>query len=202
MGSNPGLAWLQNSCFLSSATLLSQLFDTDCSNILKLLIQITETFQPVANRVHNPEPKDAITLRRVGTISALLLTYPQFCASYIAGTYHIYLLTGISWRNSVTQRPFHSSLEFINLISLSPDLALSGTSGKEPACQCRRLKTHRFDPWVEKIPWKKAWQPTPIFLPEESLGLRVRHDWSDLACTFTSICSYNLTGFSASTLWA
>ena len=27
-----------------------------------------------------------------------------------------------------------------------------GDSGKEPACQCRRLKRCRFDPWVGKIP--------------------------------------------------
>ena len=40
-----------------------------------------------------------------------------------------------------------------------------GTSGKAPACQCRRHKTCGFDPWVRKIPWKKAWQPTPVFLP-------------------------------------
>ena len=25
-----------------------------------------------------------------------------------------------------------------------------------------------FDPWVGKIPWRKAWQPTPVFLPGES----------------------------------
>ena len=24
-----------------------------------------------------------------------------------------------------------------------------------------------FDPWVWKIPWKRKWQPTPVFLPEE-----------------------------------
>ena len=46
-----------------------------------------------------------------------------------------------------------------------------------------------FDPWVAKIPWRRAWQPTPIFLPGESpwteepgrlqsMGSkRVRHDW-------------------------
>ena len=28
------------------------------------------------------------------------------------------------------------------------------------------------DPWVGKIPWKKAWQPTPVFLPGESHGQR------------------------------
>ena len=35
-------------------------------------------------------------------------------------------------------------------------------SGKEVACQCRRLA---FNPWVGKIPWRRAWQPTPVFLP-------------------------------------
>ena len=38
-------------------------------------------------------------------------------------------------------------------------------NGKEPACQCRRHKRHRFDPWVEKISWRRAWQPTLVFLP-------------------------------------
>ena len=42
-----------------------------------------------------------------------------------------------------------------------------GTSGKEPACQCRRCKRHGFDPWVRKIPWRRVWLPTPIFLPRE-----------------------------------
>ena len=46
------------------------------------------------------------------------------------------------------------------------------TSGKEPACQCRRLKRHEFDPWVRKISWRRAWQPTPVFLTEESRGQR------------------------------
>ena len=31
-------------------------------------------------------------------------------------------------------------------------------SGKESACQCRRLG---FNPWVGKIPWRRKWQPTP-----------------------------------------
>ena len=43
-----------------------------------------------------------------------------------------------------------------------------GTSGKEPACQCRRHKRHGFDPWVGKIPWRRRWQPTLISLPRES----------------------------------
>ena len=51
---------------------------------------------------------------------------------------------------------------------------------------------HRFDPWGGKIPQRRAWKPTPVFLPGESHGQRslegystwghrIRHDWSDLA---------------------
>ena len=47
-----------------------------------------------------------------------------------------------------------------------------GTSGKEPTCQCRRHKRHGFNLWVGKIPWRRAWQPTPLFLPGESHGQR------------------------------
>ena len=48
-----------------------------------------------------------------------------------------------------------------------------GTSARDPACRCRRPKTCRFDPWVWKIPWRRAWQPTPVFLPKESHGQRI-----------------------------
>ena len=46
-----------------------------------------------------------------------------------------------------------------------------------------------FDPWVGKIPWRRAWQPTPVLLPGkflwteepgglQSMGLqKVGHDW-------------------------
>ena len=29
-----------------------------------------------------------------------------------------------------------------------------------------------FNPWVRKIPWRRAWQPIPVFLPGESHGRR------------------------------
>ena len=44
------------------------------------------------------------------------------------------------------------------------------TSGKEPACQCRRRKRHRFDPWVRQIPWRRDRLPSPVFLPGEFHG--------------------------------
>ena len=39
----------------------------------------------------------------------------------------------------------------------------------ESACQCRR---HGFDPWVGKTPWRRKWQPTPVFLSGRSHGQR------------------------------
>ena len=47
-----------------------------------------------------------------------------------------------------------------------------GASGKEYARQCRRHQRCRFDSWVVKIPWRKAWHPTPGSLPRESHGQR------------------------------
>ena len=41
----------------------------------------------------------------------------------------------------------------------------SGSVHEESACQWRR---RGFDPWIGKIPWRRAWQPTPVFLPGES----------------------------------
>ena len=49
---------------------------------------------------------------------------------------------------------------------------LIGTGGKAPPYQCRRHKRCCFIPWVRKIPWRRAWQPTPVFLPRESHGQR------------------------------
>ena len=33
--------------------------------------------------------------------------------------------------------------------------------------QCRRHRRCGFNPWVGKIPWRRKWQPTPVFLPEK-----------------------------------
>ena len=56
--------------------------------------------------------------------------------------------------------------EQLNWLSAFPDEA----NGKEPACQCRRHKRRKFDPWVSTIPWKRAWQSTTVFLLRESYG--------------------------------
>ena len=47
-------------------------------------------------------------------------------------------------------------------------LGFAGDSVGEFACQWR----HVFDPWVEKIPWRRRWQASLVFLPEKSQGKR------------------------------
>ena len=69
-----------------------------------------------------------------------------------------------------------------------------GTCGKEPSCQCRRRKRRRFNPWVGKIPWRMAWQPTPVFLPGESHGQRSLAGYSpwghkESDTTETTVCA-------------
>ena len=36
----------------------------------------------------------------------------------------------------------------------------------------------RFDPWVGKIPWRRAWETTPVFLPGASCELRRLADYN------------------------
>ena len=45
-----------------------------------------------------------------------------------------------------------------------------GGTSKASAYQCRRPKRCGFDPRVWKIPWRRKWQPNPVFLPEKSHG--------------------------------
>ena len=57
--------------------------------------------------------------------------------------------------------------KFLELWGLMSCLGfLGGASSNEPAGDMR----HRFYPWVRKIPWRRAWQPTPVFLPGEAHG--------------------------------
>ena len=61
-------------------------------------------------------------------------------------------------------------------------------SNKESICNAGHARN------VGLIPWRRAWQPTPVFLPGEFHGqrsltglLRVEHDWSNLAHTHHSL---------------
>ena len=48
--------------------------------------------------------------------------------------------------------------------------------------QCRGHRTCGFNPWVRKIPWRRAWQPTPVFFPGESHGQRSLAGYSPQGC--------------------
>ena len=69
--------------------------------------------------------------------------------------------------------------------------------GLESACQCRRHKRRGFDPWMGKIPWRRAWQPTSVFSPGRSYGHRSvvgyspwgHKDWSNNSCSYEQIAS-------------
>ena len=64
-----------------------------------------------------------------------------------------------------------SSEQCILLVSLKIIKGLpGGTSGKESGCWSRRGKTCQFDPWIGKIPWRRALESIPVFLPGESHG--------------------------------
>ena len=54
-----------------------------------------------------------------------------------------------------------------------------GTSGKVPACLCRRQKRLGFDPWGGKMPWRRN---TPVLLPGESHGQRNLAGYSPQGC--------------------
>ena len=48
-----------------------------------------------------------------------------------------------------------------------------GSAGKESTCivgDCLQCRWPRLNPWVGKIPWRRKWQPTPVFLLGKSHG--------------------------------
>ena len=45
-------------------------------------------------------------------------------------------------------------------------------SGKEFVCQYKKYGFHPWVPWVRKIPWRRKWQATPVFLPGKCHGRR------------------------------
>ena len=57
----------------------------------------------------------------------------------------------------------------LSALYLSGTLLASWFSGKESTCQCRICG---FDSQIRKFPWRREWQPTPVFLPGKFHGQR------------------------------
>ena len=91
--------------------------------------------------------------------------------------------TGLGLHPAFPARSLHGLEETKNLPEEAPSYLNQGAPTLLPRClsaeghPCQRLR-RGFDPSVRKIPWKRKWKPTPVFLPgkfhwqEEPGGLR------------------------------
>ena len=83
--------------------------------------------------------------------------------SFLLSIFHLHLLISIS-------EPIYLTMDFPN------------GSADRVRLQFRRRRKYRFNPFVGKIPWRRKWQLTPIFLPGESHGQRSLADYSPWGC--------------------
>ena len=92
-----------------------------------------------------------------------------------------YLCVRITYSTEKTrkgQSKTHSFLDPTRTGTFQVALVVKGLS-----CQHRNHKTRGFDPWVGKIPWRRKWQPTPVFMPGKSHGQRSLAGYSLWGCT-------------------
>jgi len=74
-------------------------------------------------------------------------------------------------RNDLPQRELNSARMLLHFLLSSLDLEPPSYFASQVAQLVKNLPATRdldFNPWVGKIPWGRAWQPTPVFLPGES----------------------------------
>ena len=85
-------------------------------------------------------------------------------AFYIVGT----VLNNLMFHQSASSLSFSGTCVSFHQVIAFP----RWLSGKESACQSWRCKRLRFSSSVEKIPQRRAWHSTPVFLPGEFHGQR------------------------------
>ena len=99
---------------------------------------------------------------------------------------HVYLLIlrAILYRH-------HPCVAFFCFLLVSPEVALISIFSlqpKGPSLVARMVKNPPamqetvFNPWVGKIPWRREWQPTPVFWPGEFHELRSLVRYSPWGC--------------------
>ena len=71
----------------------------------------------------------------------------------------------------------------------------SGAVIEKIACQCRNPRRQEFSPWIGKIPWRRKWQPTPVFLPGESHGQRSLAGYGHVVTKSQTQRSMHMTGY-------
>ena len=98
------------------------------------------------------------------------LIYLAFCNEYIQWEIFLYMHGGLLCSiSSLNCKKLGDSMIRVKKLWLEGHI---WSVDKESTCQWRRSRRCRFDPWVEKIPWRRKWQPTPVFLPGKSQGQR------------------------------
>ena len=78
---------------------------------------------------------------------------------YLDITHPLKTIKNSGFKETITGFFFHQVVKFGGLPQW--------LSGKESTCQCRRCG---FNSWIGKIPWRRKWQPTPVFWPEKFHG--------------------------------
>ena len=76
------------------------------------------------------------------------------------------------WLLPISSNSWLKYAQVICLQDLNFQMAFQVLSRKESSCQGRRPRRRSFNPWVEKMPCKRKWQPAPIFLPKKFHGQR------------------------------
>ena len=105
----------------------------------------------------------------------ILVLYIFICRSFLVGSdlLNQWLFCKLFWYWMCLWEQLSSACFYSAILGFPGD-----ASGKESACQCRRHKRCGLDPWTVMIPWRRAWQPTPLFLPGESYGQRILTGYS------------------------
>ena len=78
------------------------------------------------------------------------------CENVYSIVYQEVTLTG-QWATLLSTKKVEITVMVVTIANVPLVLTLcGGASDKKPACQCRRYKRHGFDPWVVKVPCRRA----------------------------------------------
>ena len=69
-----------------------------------------------------------------------------------------------------------------DFIFLGSKINVDDDCSSEVKASASNVGKPRFDPWVGKIPWRRKWEPTPVFLPGESHGQRSLATYGPWGC--------------------
>ena len=116
--------------------------------------------------------------RLLGRIQLLLIPWLVVCGCITPSSASVINCLLLFCVGQIFLCPTLIRIHVIEIIAYPP----GSTSGKEPSCQCRRPKSYGLDPWVQKFPWRRKWQPAPVFLPEESRGQKILAGYSPWGC--------------------